>query len=227
MSPVTETAPWSELAAQYAAVLEHRAVGGASLRAALTAYIAQYPSSPNRADAFIALGDLELAAYDGNPAPLAEARSFYWNALGIAKGRTLLDAAYKLGRVDVLRGDYDEAIKAFKNAAAADADKSVESAILRDRALRDLAGAFAFTGTPNEAYPLFAQITLDEETIRMMLVELAQGYDRLGKDPERRSVYDELRRRDPKNGCQWTVRYRHAAPNADPATLEADLAKCR
>lgn len=59
-----------------------------------------------------------------------------------------------------------------------------------------------------------------------MLAHLAKAYEDLGKYPEARAVYDDLRRRDPKSVCGWTVHYRHATLAADPRTLERDLAKC-
>lgn len=211
------------LAADYASVLEHRAEGPAAMRVALQAYLDAHPSSPNRADALVALGDIEVDSYRGDPAPLAEAKAYYREALRSPfRGPIVRVAAYKLGRVHVMCGEYDEAIVAFKSAIGGGS----ESELIRHQVLLELAGAFAFAGTPKDAYALFAQLTFDDESLHGMLVALAEAYDRLGKYPESRSVYDELRHRDPQHVCSWTAHYRHATPNADPTKLDADLALC-
>lgn len=224
--PSTEDARVERDAADYMVVLGRRSEGSAVMREALLAYVASHPSSAKIGDALFALGDLELADDDRGPDKLALAKTYFEGAVRTLPSDSATQAWYALARVHVLSGNYKEAARAFDLGRSTPGQRDSDGA-QRSRALADLLIAFVEGGTPTEAHSFFPELTRSEYEVRDMLARLAAAYEDLGKYAEGRAVYDDLRHRDVQNSCVWTVRYRHASPTADGATLEADLAKCR
>jgi tetratricopeptide (TPR) repeat protein len=205
--------------ADYGLALLHRTEGNAALRAALSVYVDAHPDSPRTPDALIALGDLEINKGIVDPGRLALA-TFYYDAAQRSAKRLPAPAAYELAHIRWRRDDFDGALELLKqvidqrrNAAPAGA------------ALRDLPALLAVSGGPAKAYA-FLRLLSNGQPTTSSLADLAEAYDALGKYPECRAVYDELRHRDPIHACRWTVFYRHASLLANAATPDADLAKC-
>jgi len=207
----------------YGIALLRRSEGNAALFAALAAYVDEHPDSPRGPDALVALGDIELEKGTVDPGRVALATAYYDAAQRYAR-RLPAPAAYELAHIRWRRDDLDGALELFKQVIDRDSRGS-GAAESRAAALSDLPALLAASGDPGKAYAFLRALGHDQPTTAA-LENLADAYDALGKFPECRAVYDELRRRDPINACRWTVHYRHASLLANGATLEAELAKC-
>ena len=202
--------------AEYKAALAQGKESSTAMIDSLTTFIAAHPGSRFVPDAYLALGDIAVGRPPYDPGKLAYAKAYYIRAAGHES------ATFKLARVHWILGELEDGLVAFNRVNYVSSNVTT----FRDQALAELPALFAGDYKPTEASAFFHRLHGDAPMLTRLLEQLAQAYDRLAKYPETMAIYDELRRQDPVRICRWNVLYRHARPAANPATLDAHLAKC-
>lgn len=186
------------------------------------------PANDATPEALVARGDREMDEATRDPSHLTSAQASYEEALRTPGSRVFGYAAYKLAHVYWALSDFERALSMFQRAITFGAEHpDVQGATtIREAALRDVIPVFAVRGDPAKSYPFFRYLSGDDARARRMQEALGREYDSAGKFADAKTVFADLKRRDPAHTCRWDVLDRYASPTANRATLDADLAKC-
>jgi tetratricopeptide (TPR) repeat protein len=167
----------------------------------------EHPKSKYVPNAYLAFGELFFNEAQGDPSKWDYARDAYKKVTGYKPedGNKVYGYAwYKLAYVHWNKGEFDDAIEAFKKTIryGMDYSKMPNAAKLAEAARRDIVPVYAQKGgNPRAAFNVFQPLSGDasgqtEKTIKM-LNDLGQNYLDTGHYADAIEMYKDLKQRDP------------------------------
>ncbi|MFO0663832.1 MAG: tetratricopeptide repeat protein, partial [Polyangiaceae bacterium] len=166
--------------------------------------IKKRPDSKYVPNAYLAFGELFFNEAQGDPSKWDLARDAYQEVIKypVEKGNKVYGYAwYKLGYVYWNKGEYQNALNAFKKTIDFGTQNSQlpNAAKLAESARRDIIPVYAMQGNPRAAYGFFHPLSGDqggnEKTYKMM-DDLGMNYLDTGHYPEAIELYKDLMNRD-------------------------------
>ncbi len=166
--------------------------------------IQKKPDSKYVPNAYLAFGELFFNDAQGDPSKWALADEAYRKVIGYPppESKVYGYAWYKLAYVAWNRGEFAEAINAFKKTIdfGAKFSQLTGATKLADSARRDIVPVYALRGDPAGAYGFFRNIAADEkgssEKTFAMMNDLGQNYLDTGHYAEAIILYKDLSARD-------------------------------
>ncbi len=132
--------------------------------------LAEHPASP-----YVPHGYLAFADHFFNQEKIDQAIKLYEKVLAFENSDATPMAHFKLGWCRLNKGEHQESLESFVNAASAAQQLGGQAGnTLREEALKDLVRAYAHVGVPEKALAFFERI--DEGRINDMLERLGTAY---------------------------------------------------